>query len=163
MIVILMGVSGSGKSKIAIDLAEVLGWEFDDADEFHSWEAKEKMSQGIALNDHDRQPWLEKMQSAIDHWLMAGENHCLACSALKSRYRRTLRCDDSRVKLVYLQGSFDLIYNRLQNRQGHFMDENMLQSQFDALEEPLTEEAIYIDISQTPQEIVEEIKKYLEV
>ncbi|MGB7445077.1 MAG: gluconokinase [Coleofasciculaceae cyanobacterium] len=163
MIVILMGVSGSGKSKIAKDLAEALGWDFDDADEFHSWAAKDKMSQGVPLNDLDRQPWLNKMQSAIDHWLMAGENHCLACSALKSSYRRTLRCDDSRVKLVYLQGSFELIYERLRNRQGHFMNENLLQSQFDTLEKPSQEEAIYIDISQTPQEVVEEIKKYLEV
>ncbi|MGQ4648036.1 gluconokinase, GntK/IdnK-type [Lyngbya aestuarii] len=163
MIIILMGVSGSGKSTVGQALATVLGWNFCDADQFHSAAAKEKMSQGIPLNDQDRSPWLESLQSAIDEWLREEKNRVLACSALKSSYRQTLRCDDARVKLIYLQGSFETISERLKNRKNHFMKEDLLQNQFDTLEEPNEEAAINVDVSQSPAAIVQEIKKRLEL
>ncbi|MEQ8383299.1 MAG: gluconokinase [Coleofasciculus sp. A1-SPW-01] len=95
MIIIVMGVSGSGKSRVGQALAQRLGWQFRDADDFHPQAAKEKMKQAIPLNDQDRQPWLEAMQSAIDRWIMAGKNTVLACSALKSSYRQVLQIQDS--------------------------------------------------------------------
>ena len=162
MIVIVMGVSGAGKSSVGQNLARSLQWDFRDADSFHSAAAKEKMRHGIALNDCDRHPWLNKMQQAIAHWLRAEKNIVFACSALKSSYRQVLYCDDPRVKLIYLQGSFELIFERLKTRQNHFMNENLLQSQFNTLEEPKRSQAIYIDVSQPIQLIVEEIINYLE-
>lgn len=157
MIIIVMGVSGSGKSRVGQALAQRLEWQFRDADDFHTQAAKEKMKQAIPLNDQDRQPWLEAMRSAVDQWLMAGQNIVLACSALKSSYRQVLQIQDSRVQFIYLQGSFELIYKRLKDRQNHFMKESLLQSQFETLEEPTPAEAIYIDASQSPEVIVQEV------
>jgi len=157
MIIIVMGVSGSGKSRVGQALAQRLGWQFRDADDFHTQAAKEKMKQAIPLNDQDRQPWLEAMRSAMDQWLMAGQNIVLACSALKSSYRQVLHLQDSQVQFIYLQGSFELIYKRLKHRQNHFMKESLLRSQFETLEEPTPAEAIYIDASQSPEVIVQEV------
>ncbi|MBE9128673.1 gluconokinase [Coleofasciculus sp. LEGE 07092] len=158
-----MGVAGSGKTTIGQALAQTLGWNFSDADAFHSQAAKEKMAQGLPLNDEDRKPWLEAMQSAIDHWLMIGQNTVLACSSLKLWYRDVLRCSDPRVKLIYLQGSFSLFFERLKHRPNHYMKETMLQSQFDTLEEPSSSEAIYIDASQPPQAIAQKIVNHLNI
>lgn len=158
-----MGVSGSGKTTISQALAQTLGWNFSDADAFHSQAAKEKMAQGLPLNDEDRKPWLQAIQSAIDYWLMAGQNTVLACSALKPLYRGVLRCADPRVELVYLQGNFDLFFERLKHRPNHYMKETMLQSQFDTLAEPHPSEAIYIDASQPPQAIAQEILNHLNI
>ncbi|MEQ8970656.1 MAG: gluconokinase [Coleofasciculus sp. C1-SOL-03] len=157
MIIIVMGVSGSGKSRVGQALAQCLGWQFRDADDFHTQAAKEKMKQAIPLNDQDRQPWLEAMRSAIDRWIMAGKNTVLACSALKSSYRQVLQIQYSRVQFIYLKGSFELIYKRLQHRQNHFMKESLLQSQFETLEEPTSSEAIHIDASQSPEVIVQQV------
>ena len=161
MIAIIMGVSGSGKSTVGQAVASAKGWEFYDADSFHSAAAKEKMSRGEALTDTDRTPWLNIMQEHITQWLQADKNAILACSALKASYRQILYCDDPRVKLVYLKGSHELIKQRLLKRPAHFMNPNLLQSQFDTLEEPTEDESIYIDISQDLEIIVLEIKKYL--
>jgi gluconokinase len=163
MIIIVMGVSGSGKSRVGQALAQRLGWQFRDADDFHTQAAKEKMKQAIPLNDQDRQPWLEAMRSAMDQWLIAGKNTVLACSALKSSYRQVLHLQDSRVQFIYLQGSFELIYKRLKNRQNHFMKESLLQSQFETLEEPTPTEAIYIDASQSPEVIVQSVINKLDI
>jgi len=157
MIIIVMGVSGSGKSRVGQALAQRLGWQFQDADDFHTQAAKEKMKQAIPLNDQDRQPWLQAMGSAIDRWLIAGKNTVLACSALKSSYRQILGIQDSRVQFIYLQGSFELIYKRLKHRQNHFMKESLLQSQFETLEEPTPSGAIYIDACQSPEVIVQQV------
>ncbi|GAX44090.1 carbohydrate kinase [Tolypothrix sp. NIES-4075] len=155
MIILVMGVSGSGKTTIGQLLAESLHWEFRDADSFHSPENIEKMRHGIPLNDLDRMPWLLAMQQAIQDWLQENKNVVLACSALKDSYRQYLLIGDEAVKLVYLKGSFELIKKRLQERHHHFMSEKLLKSQFDTLEEP--SDAISVDVSQSPEEIVQNI------
>jgi gluconokinase len=161
MIILVMGVSGSGKTTIGQLLAESLQWEFRDADSFHSPENIENMRHGIPLNDLDRMPWLLAMQQATQHWLQENKNVVLACSALKASYRHYLLIGDERVKLVYLKGSFELIQKRLQERHNHFMNEKLLQSQFNTLEEP--DDAISVDVSQSPEEIVENIRTILEI
>ena len=155
MIILVMGVSGSGKTTIGQLLAESLHWEFRDADSFHSSDNIEKMRHGIPLNDLDRMPWLLAMQQAIQDWLQENKNVVLACSALKDSYRQYLLIGNERVKLVYLKGSFELIKKRLQERHNHFMSEKLLKSQFDTLEEPA--EAILVDVSESQEEIVQNI------
>lgn len=161
MIVIVMGVSGSGKTTIGKQLAASLQWEFRDADTFHSPENVEKMRRGIALSETDRLPWLKSLQTAIAEWLQADKNVVLACSALKQSYRQYLILDCDRVKLVYLKGSYQLIYNRLQMRQNHYMSAELLNSQFDLLEEPT--DAISIDISAPTQDILHTIISALKI
>jgi gluconokinase len=163
MIVILMGVAGSGKTTVGQALAAVKGWEFSDADLFHSAAALEKMSRGEPLTDADRTPWLETMQNAIARWLQEDKNVILACSALKSTYRQILGGDDSRVKFIYLKGSYDLIQQRLRDRVGHFMKADLLPSQFDTLEEPNATQAFYVDISQNLEAIIHDITNFLNV
>ncbi len=156
MIILVMGVSGSGKTTIGQLLADSLNWQFSDADTFHSPENIEKMRRGIPLSDADRIPWLQDLQTAIAHWLQDGKNVVLACSALKASYRHLLVIDSKRIKLIYLSGSFELIQQRLQERQNHFMTEKLLKSQFNALEEP--DNAICVDISQPLEVIVQTIR-----
>ncbi|MEA5567205.1 gluconokinase [Anabaena sp. UHCC 0399] len=156
MIVIIMGVSGSGKTTIGKLLAESLGWEFQDADDFHSSANIEKMRLGIPLDDADRIPWLQDIRNAIAQWLQENRNVVLACSALKASYRQFLVGDSSDIKIVYLKGADKIIQKRLQERQSHFMSEKLLNSQFNTIEEP--NNAIYIDISQPPEEIVNFLK-----
>jgi gluconokinase len=152
-----MGVSGSGKTTIGQQLAKSLNFQFRDADEFHSDENIQKMRNNIPLTDADRQPWLETMQAAIDQWLEHNQNVVLTCSALKDKYRKMLWRDPEQIKIVYLKGTFELIESRLKQRQDHFMKSDLLKSQFEDLEEP--EGVILADISQTPSEIIEKIRK----
>ncbi|MFH7029784.1 MAG: gluconokinase [Heteroscytonema crispum UTEX LB 1556] len=159
MIILVMGVSGSGKTTIGKLLAESLHCEFSDADSFHSPENIEKMRHGIPLNDLDRMPWLLAMQQSIQQWLQENKNVVLACSALKASYRQFLLLDDERVKLVYLKGSFELIQKRLQGRHNHFMGQKLLKSQFDALEE--LSDAIKIDISEPLEVTLQNLKTAL--
>ncbi|MEL7245115.1 MAG: gluconokinase [Cyanobacteria bacterium J06643_5] len=159
MIILVMGVSGSGKTSIGEKLAESLGYEFADADDFHPQENIEKMRNGIALSDKDRLPWLQKMQEVIKHHLSENTNIVITCSALKESYRQMLLVNHESVKLVYLKGSFELIHKRLKERLNHFMSEKLLKSQFDILEEPL--EAFTVDISQPLEVIVREIVENL--
>lgn len=154
MIVLLMGVSGSGKTTVGKLLASNLGWKFEDADGFHSPANIKKMSQGIPLTDEDRQPWLASMASAIRDWLHRSENVILACSALKQKYRDQLLIDPQ-IKLVYLRGSYEIILSRMQQRGSHYMKPDMLRSQFEVLEEP--NDAITVDIAPSPAEIAREI------
>ena len=156
MVVLVMGVAGSGKTLIGSLLAERLGWRFADADSFHPSANIEKMSHGIPLTDADREPWLAAMRDAVAEWSAAGENAVLACSALKRKYRDTLR-RGGEVRVVYLKGSHDLIKSRLAARQGHFMKPGMLDSQFADLEEPSEREAIVVDVDRPPEAVVEEI------
>lgn len=156
MIIIIMGVSGSGKSTIGKLLADALNWEFQDADNFHSTANIEKMRLGIPLNDTDRKPWLKDLQTAIAVWLQQNTNVVLACSALKADYRQYLVLDSDRIQLVYLQGSLNLLQQRLLGRQNHFMSEKLLNSQLETLEEP--DDAIFVDICEPPQLIVENLK-----
>jgi gluconokinase len=159
MIILVMGVSGSGKSTIGKLLAESLHWEFSDADSFHSPENIEKMRHGIPLNDLDRIPWLQAMQQAIKQWLEEKKNVVLACSALKVIYRQYLVLDEEHVKMVYLKGSFELIQQRLLARTQHFMSLELLKSQFDILEEPT--DAIVVSVSDSPEAIVQQVKASL--
>ncbi|MBE8996870.1 gluconokinase [Nostoc sp. LEGE 12447] len=159
MIIIVMGVSGSGKTTIGKLLADSLGWEFIDADSFHSPENVDKMRRGIPLTEADRMPWLQDLQAAIKHWLQENKNVVLACSALKDSYRQFLVSDSDRTKLVYLKGSYELIQIRLKERSNHYMSEKLLNSQFDTLEEPL--DTISMDVAQPPQIIVQNIRTAL--
>jgi gluconokinase len=154
MIIILMGVSGSGKTKIGADLAARSGWTFAEADDIHSAENKQKMASGIALTDTDRAPWLDVLHRQISSWLTQNQNAALACSALKQSYREALLFNPE-VHLVYLKGSYELIASRLRERTSHYAREPLLSSQFATLEEPSG--AITIDVNHSPQEILNEI------
>ena len=161
MIVIVFGVSGAGKTTIGKLLAQEVGWHFYEADDFHSRANIEKMHRGIPLNDEDRWPWLASLRQLIERSLEAGENAVLACSALKRAYRERLRVSDE-VKFVFLRGDYALIEKQLRRRHGHFMNPELLRSQFAALEEPKPDEdAITVKLARTPEEIVEEIKAKL--
>ena len=158
MVIVLMGVTGSGKTTIGRRLAAELGWKYFDADDFHPCANVEKMRTGIPLDDVDRIPWLETLRDLIRNCLEQGENSVLACSALKQSYREYLLIDE-RVKLIYLKGEYELIEKRLSERQGHFMNPKLLKSQFAALEEP--EPDVQVDISLSPGEITQAIRNRL--
>ena len=156
MIIILMGVSGSGKTLIGKLLAEDLGWTFYDGDDFHPSSNIEKMKHGTSLTDEDRFPWLDAIYAHMMALARRGEQAVIACSALKQSYRERLLkgCDSGR--LVYLRGDFGVIQQRLRGRKGHFFNAAMLTSQFQTLEEP--EGVVEADISQDPVTIVSFIK-----
>jgi gluconokinase len=156
MIVIIMGVAGSGKTTIGTQLAITLNWMFYDADNFHSKENREKMRNGIPLTDEDRKEWLEKLRGLIGSYLEKKQNMILACSALKESYRQTLQINEA-VRFVYLRGTYEQIEERMEKRKGHYMKPDMLKSQFEILQEP--ENALTVDIFMTPKEIVERIRK----
>lgn len=158
MIVIVMGVVGSGKTTVGRLLAQLLGWEFADADDFHPAVNVEKIRRGIPLGDEDRQPWLERLREAIVGWIARGRNVVLACSALKRAYRKTLDAGPE-IRFVYLKGSAALIAERLQSRHGHFAGEQILASQLADLEEP--QGALTVDIAATPEQIVDKIRQGL--
>ncbi|MFD2183413.1 gluconokinase [Rhodoplanes azumiensis] len=151
MIVVLMGVSGSGKTTIGTLLAARLGCGFSDADSFHPPANVEKMRAGIALSDDDRRPWLAALRQAIEDWEAQGLDQVLACSALKRAYRDIL-APHGDVVFVYLKGSADLIARRLAGRTGHYMNPALLDSQFATLEEPA--DAVTVDIAKPPDAIV---------
>jgi gluconokinase len=148
-----MGVVGSGKTTVGIQLAKKLGWQFADGDDFHPQVNVEKISHGIALTDSDRAPWLAALRAAIDKWNSERRNVVLACSALKRSYRNQLQA--AGVQFIYLKGDYDLIAARLHFRHGHFATESILKSQLADLEEP--DDAITIDVGKSPGEIVAEI------
>jgi gluconokinase len=158
MIIIVMGVVGAGKTTIGTLLAAELHWKFSDADDFHPPSNVEKIRHGIPLTDDDRRPWLERLRTAIAHWIAAGQNAVLACSALKRSYRAELQVGPE-VRFVYLRGTADLIARRLHQRHGHFADDQILTSQFADLEEP--REALAVAITGTPGQIVSEIRQKL--
>jgi carbohydrate kinase (thermoresistant glucokinase family) len=157
-VLILIGVSGSGKTTIGKLLAERLGAAFADADDFHSPANKAKMHAGIPLDDADRKPWLAAIAAQIDRWRAAGQRGIVTCSALKRAYRATLVAGRPDVEIVYLKGDKDLIARRLAGRHGHFMPASLLDSQFATLEEPTPDEgALVVDIDKTPDAIVDDI------
>jgi len=159
MVVLLMGVAGSGKTTIGRQLADELGWNFADADDFHPPANVAKMSAGIPLNDADRAPWLAAIRLYIDARLARGENAVVTCSALKEKHRAVLLADPAQVKLVYLRGTRELLWSRISSRQGHFMKPAMLDSQLATLEEPAS--ALVIDITQAPEQIIAGIRRAL--
>ena len=152
---IVMGVSGSGKSSVGKALAEHLGWDFYDADDFHPHENIVKMANGIPLDDTDRAPWLAELHNLILSSLTQNKPGVLACSALKERYRQRLMDGNEGVQVVYLKGSYDLIWSRMIARKKHYMKPHMLHSQFDTLEEPAN--ALTIDISMPVKKILSKI------
>jgi len=158
MIIILMGVTGSGKTTVGKLLAEQLHWQFADADDFHSAANKEKMSRGLGLTDAERGPWLESIHQTMLGWEKSGQNAVLACSALKQAYRELLS-ENVNTKFVYLRGTAELILERLGHRKGHYATGELVASQFAALEEP--KEAYIVDIAASPEVQVEEIRRQL--
>jgi gluconokinase len=161
VIVIVFGVSGAGKTTIGKLLAKRLGRRFLEADDFHPRGSLEKMRDGLPLTDEDRWPWLKLLREQIERSLAANENAVLACSALKRRYRERLRVSDN-VKFVLLRGDYALVEKQLHSRRGHFMNSDLLRSQFADLEEPKSDEdAVTIELGRTPEELVEEIKTKL--
>lgn len=157
MILIVMGVSGCGKTTIGEMLAQRLSCDFADADAFHSQANKDKMHKGIPLTDDDRWPWLKAIRASIEEKQATGTVHVYACSALKRVYRDILRDGDKDVIFVYLKGTPELLQERIKTRKGHFFDPALLQSQLDTLEPPGPDEAVEADIALTPEQIVDQV------
>jgi gluconokinase len=155
---IVMGVSGSGKSTIAEKLAERLGWRYEDGDKFHPASNVAKMSAGHPLTDEDRWPWLQAIADEIDRARKAGEHVVISCSALKRSYRDVLVHGRNDVRIVYLSGTQELIAGRLAQRKGHFMPPGLLASQFKTLERPDKDEnPVTVSIDASVEEIVDDI------
>lgn len=159
---IVMGVSGSGKSTIAAGLAERLSWTFEDGDRFHPASNVAKMSAGQPLTDQDRWPWLQAIADEIDRVCRAGEHAVIACSALKRSYRDVLVHGRRDVRIVFLSGKQPLIADRLARRKGHFMPPGLLESQFKTLEPPAADEnPVSVSIDAAVETIVEDIVRQL--
>ncbi|WP_437726155.1 gluconokinase [Sorangium sp. So ce861] len=159
MIVVVMGVSGAGKTTVGVRLARDLGWEFLDADDLHPAANIEKMRSGKPLDDRDRAPWLAALSARIRQLLEVGRDAVIACSALKAAYRAQLLVDPARMRLVHLTGDPALIAARLAARTDHFMPPGLLATQLAALEPP--EDAIRVDIDGTPEEIAAAVRRAL--
>ncbi|AWN46336.1 gluconate kinase [Methylobacterium terrae] len=161
-VIVVMGVSGSGKSTVASLLAGRLGWEFEDGDDFHPAANVEKMQAGTPLTDEDRWPWLAAIAAWIDTLRAEGRHGVVTCSGLKRAYRDILAGDRPDVRLVYLKGDRELIGRRMAARHGHFMPTSLLDSQFRTLQEPTPDEnPLVVSVGGTPQAIVAEIVETL--
>jgi gluconokinase len=162
VIVVVMGVSGSGKTTVSALIAAALGWQFQEGDDLHPAANIRKMRSGIPLTDADRLPWLQKIAEEIDRWRERSESGVVTCSALKRSYRSIIIGNRPDVQLVYLKGSYELIQSRLAARHEHFMPAALLESQFAALEEPTSEEhPIVIDVGCKPTDIAADIVRRL--
>ena len=164
-ILVIMGVSGVGKTTLARELSTRLGWPFAEGDALHPPENVAKMRSGQPLDDDDREPWLDAVASWINQRRAASEPGIITCSALKQTYRRRILVEPAprtEVRLIYLRGAHDLIAGRLAERQGHFMPASLLASQLDTLEEPTPDEpAITVDAALPPDEIADLVLAYL--
>lgn len=156
-IIVVMGVSGCGKTTVGRALAETLGCGFAEGDDYHPPANVAKMRDGVALSDADRRPWLERMADDVARWDAAGESKVLSCSALKKSYRQILAGGSARLRFLYLKGTEPTIRARLEARRGHYMPASLLRSQFAALEEPDAEEPVLtLDAAESPERIVEQ-------
>jgi gluconokinase len=161
MVVVLMGVTGAGKTTIGERLASDLGWQFHDADDLHPPENKAKMHAGIPLTDEDRWPWLRAVRGVIEDAIAKGAGAVVACSALKAAYREALASGLTEVRFVLLQGDPALLAERLAHRPGHFMNPALLDSQLHTLEWP--KDALVVDIAQSVDAQVAFIRRELGV
>jgi gluconokinase len=163
MVVVVMGVSGSGKTTVGRALAARLGWPFEDADDLHPAANVEKMRHGIPLTDADREPWIRAVARTIDDRVERGRPLVLACSALRKHHRDAMRAHAAArdLRFVFLAGSYALLDARLRARTGHFMPEALLRSQFDALETPDPSEALVVDVTPPVPAIVDAIVRGL--
>lgn len=158
MVLVVMGVSSSGKTTVGAMLAGRLHWQFADADSFHSAANIAKMHSGVPLDDADRKPWLQAIADQIDRWRAAKQHAVVTCSALKRSYRAVIIGDRPDVRLIYLKGDRDLIWRRIVARHGHFMPPSLLDSQFATLEEPGPDEhPLTVSIGKPAPEIVDDI------
>jgi gluconokinase len=157
---LIMGVSGSGKTTLGKALAQKPGWEFFDADDFHPRENIAKMTAGMPLSDPDRASWLAALHHQLLSTLSADRHPVLACSALKETYRAKLLQGMDGITVIYLKGSYDLILSRMSTREDHYMKPGMLQSQFDALEEP--KDAMVLDIKMPLKDMIDTVTKKFE-
>ena len=154
--ILVMGVSGSGKSTLSRALADLLSIPMIEADDYHPSGNIQKMNAGISLTDEDREPWLHTLKETISH----SKNGCvIACSALKSSYRDTLSEGAQKMIIVYMKGSYEIIFTRMKERHGHFMPASLLKSQFDTLEPPI--KAINVNIEEETKDQVDKIIEYL--
>jgi gluconokinase len=160
MILLLMGVTGSGKTTVGKLLAQRLGWPFLDADDFHPPQNIEKMQHGVPLTDQDREPWLAAIHAELLRCAAKNQDAVLACSALKHSYRETLASGVD-LRICYLQGTYSEIAARLQSRTGHFAGEAILAGQFADLEVPA--DALVLPVSNTPEEIVKDVLQKLKL
>ncbi|ANI90625.1 hypothetical protein A9P82_04810 [Arachidicoccus ginsenosidimutans] len=145
--IIVMGVSGSGKSTVAKLISEKMNAKFIEGDDLHPKANIEKMSRDIPLTDEDRQGWLEKIHSAVQQTINEGKDCIVSCSALKAKYRAVLRANIENILFIYLKGSYQQIHDLLSKRKNHFMPVDLLKSQFDTLEEPTPQETDVITIN----------------
>ena len=159
MIVLVMGVSGSGKTTVGERLAAELGWRYVEADDHHSPQNVAKMAAGLPLDDADRAPWLQKINAELVRIEKQGHSAVLGCSALKEAYRRRLAQDVADFRTVFLEGSYELIRERVEARRHRYMPASLLKSQFETLEPP--QRAIVVDISGTADQAVAQIKARL--
>ena len=159
MVIVLIGPMGCGKTTVGRLLAAQLGWPFDDADDFHPKENVAKMQAGMPLDDHDRQGWLTTLAARIDRRKAAGENLLLACSALKKKYRDLLGIDQQQVFSVYLKGDFELLRARIEGRNHHYMNKDLLTSQLQTMEEP--DDGLILNIGPGPEALAGAVVTWL--
>jgi gluconokinase len=164
MVIVVMGVSGSGKTTIGRALANRLGWTFEDGDDWHSAGSVEKMRAGEPLSDEDRRPWIEALNRAMRGWVGAGCDVVLACSALRRWHREALGVgldDPQALKFVYLRGTYEQVDQQLRRRTRHFMPEALLRSQFETLEAPGPTDAVIVQVGQPVARLVSTIVEAL--
>ena len=161
MVVVVFGVTGTGKTRVGSAFAEALGWKFIDADDYHDQASLAKLNQGIPLNDADRWPWLTRIRAVLLQHVTQGRSAVVACSALKRVYREYLSVAPE-VVLVYLKAESKILEERLKRRRGHFMNPTLLKTQLETLEEPL-DDTLTVDTARAPAEIVDVIRKTLRV